>query len=192
MTKQNASQAEGHVRHVVGFAGAMHSGKTTAALELVRLGFVRVRFAGPLKNMLHVLGLTPAQLDGDEKEKPSALLGGVTPRHAMQTLGTEWGRQCIHPDLWINAWMNGLKIHKQPIVADDLRYQNEVDAIHAVGGVVVQIERDGIGSDLNIHASEQLAFDSVDHVIRNNGSIGQFQEQIRYLARGLTEQPRAA
>src|SRR6516164_9279263 len=107
MTNQTTAPA-GAPRAVVGFAGRMHSGKTTAALELIRYGFVRVRFAGPLKSMLHALGLTPAELDGDLKEQPCALLGGVTPRHAQQTLGTEWGRACITPEVWVNAWLHAV------------------------------------------------------------------------------------
>jgi hypothetical protein len=170
----------------------MHSGKTTAALELVRYGFCRVRFAGPLKAMLHALGLTAAQLDGDEKEKPCALLGGVKPRKAMQTLGTEWGRELIHPHLWVNAWKHSLINHHQPIVADDVRFQNEVDAIHEMGGVVVLIERAGLGSDLDIHASEYANLDCVDHVIRNNGSIDQLRDNVRTLAKALTQQQHAA
>jgi hypothetical protein len=62
-------------------------------------GFARVRFAGPLKAMMAALGCTNAEIDGDRKEVPCDLLGGKSPRWAMQTLGTEWGRKLIGDDL---------------------------------------------------------------------------------------------
>ena len=84
---------------LIGFCGAAGAGKTHAATLLARdWGYSRVRFAGPLKAMLHALGLTEADTDGAAKDQPADLLGGRTPRHAMQTLGTEWGRALISPD----------------------------------------------------------------------------------------------
>jgi hypothetical protein len=49
----------------------------------------QVKFAGPLKSMCMALGLTEAHIEGHLKEVPCELLCGQTPRHAMQTLGTE-------------------------------------------------------------------------------------------------------
>lgn len=131
---------------VIGFCGPIGCGKSTAARILMeRYGYRRERFADPLKAMLAALGLSPEELDGPAKEAPAALLGGRTPRHAMQTLGTEWGRQLIDPDLWVRAWelrVGGYwrRFHA-PVVSDDVRFGNEVAAIRAMGGLVVRIER---------------------------------------------------
>jgi putative protein kinase ArgK-like GTPase of G3E family len=79
-------------RQIIGLTGLMGSGKSLAAQELERIGFTRTRFAGSLKDMMRVLGLTEEEIEGNLKETACALLGGKTPRYAMQTIGTEWGR----------------------------------------------------------------------------------------------------
>jgi energy-coupling factor transporter ATP-binding protein EcfA2 len=126
------------------------------------------RFAGPLKAMLRTLGLTDAQVDGDEKELPCALLGGETPRHAMQRLG-DWGR-AIDVDLWVNATM----LHVDPylaegaiVVLDDLRFENEALAIRKRGGLIIQLERPGVAYT-GEHASEAgLPGHLIDHIVPN-------------------------
>ncbi len=144
-------------RTIIAFTGLAGAGKSTAAMRLVdRHRFERVRFAGPLKAMMAALGLTPAEIDGDRKEMPSDLLGGKTPRHAMQTIGNEWGRELIGPDLWVNAWRAA--VEKLPasvaVVVDDCRYPNEAATIQAMGGSIVRIERPGAGT-ASTHVSEQ-------------------------------------
>ncbi|WCD44202.1 putative deoxynucleotide monophosphate kinase [Xylophilus phage Lumi] len=129
---------------IVGLAGEAGAGKSYLADYLVEnYGAVKSSFASPLKKMLKCLGLTDAELWGDEKEIPNhKLLLGRTPRHAMQTLGTEWGRQRIHPDIWAQAWKNML-LEDQPTftVIEDVRFVNEVEAIRSLGGRVVGIRR---------------------------------------------------
>lgn len=136
-------------RPLIAFTGLAGSGKTTAANRLVEVhGYTRTRFADPLKNMLRALGLTDAEIEGDRKEQPCELLGGRTPRHAMQTLGTEWGRDLIDPDLWTRAWQHALDLlpHGVPVVVDDCRFFNEEQAVHALGGIVVLVDRPGAGA----------------------------------------------
>lgn len=58
-------------RLIIGFTGLAGSGKSTAALHT---GYTRVRFAGPLKDMMRALGLTEQEIEGDRKEKPCNLL----------------------------------------------------------------------------------------------------------------------
>ena len=86
---------------LIAFCGYMGSGKSFAADYLIeKYGYTRVKFAGPLKDMLHTMGLTEEEIEGGDKDKPSDLLCGRTPRWAMQSLGTEWGRECIGENLW--------------------------------------------------------------------------------------------
>lgn len=144
-------------RTLIAFTGLAGSGKSTAAMHLVeRHGFARIRFAGPLKDMMRALGLNEREIEGDLKEKPCELLGGKTPRYAMQTIGTEWGRDLIASDLWIRAFNAALA--KVPagtnVVVDDCRFPNEADAITAAGGVLVRIERPGAGAGAAGHSSE--------------------------------------
>jgi len=142
---------------IIGFTGHLGCGKTTAAKVLIKeYGFVRVRFADVLKRMLKKLGLTDEQVDGNEKEKSCDLLDGKTPRFAMQTLGTDWGRSMIDPNIWVRAAMLTIsKISDKDlkVVIDDCRFLNEAVAIKEAGGSVIRVLRDGYEGD--DHQSER-------------------------------------
>lgn len=156
---------------VLGLCGPSGAGKTFAALHLMeRYGFARLRFAEPMRAMLRGLGCTEAELDGALKETPSFRLCGRTPREAMQTLGTEWGRRLIDPDLWVRAWRGRLdalaeESPRTGIVVDDTRFANEAGAIWSLGGSLLRIDRDGLVPPCpaaGAHASEtqQLHYDA--------------------------------
>jgi hypothetical protein len=161
---------------IIGIAGHRGSGKSAAAKILVERGFVRQRFAQPLKDMLKAAGLTDEHVDGSLKEVPCELLGGATPRHAMQTLGTEWGRELLHPDLWIILWR--ARARTTPfVVVDDVRFPNEVEAIRAEGGAIWRIRRPSCGFDG--HVSESYINDlAVDHEIDNSGDLDFLRGQL--------------
>ena len=86
--------------------------------------------------MLLSFGLIREQLWGDEKETPLDFLGGKTPRQAMQTLGTEWGRNLIYDGIWLHAWERAFNKCSTPVVVDDLRFINEAEMIKRLGGKI--------------------------------------------------------
>lgn len=166
---------------LIGFCGFAGAGKSTAAQRLIgRHGFQRHRFAGPLKDMLKTLGLTDAQVDGSLKETPCPLLGGKTPRWAMQALGTEWGRDCIDEGIWIRAWANRAEACDL-VVVDDVRFPNEVDAIKKRGGHVVRIVGRGQTPGEGAHVSELHPLD-FDEEIENSGDVHTLNAEIDALA----------
>lgn len=144
---------------VLGLAGRKGSGKTAVANLLVQeYGAVKSSFAEPLKQMLRTMGLTQDQLWGNSKEIPDfEILHGKTPRHAMQTLGTEWGRVHISPDLWAKLWAKMALVDQPTLtVVEDVRFSNEVAAIRSVGGLVLGIQR---GKPSRWHSTmERLGF----------------------------------
>jgi hypothetical protein len=173
-------------RQMIAFTGFAGSGKSTAAAHLQsKRGFRRVRFAGPLKAMMRALGCTEAEVDGDRKELPCDLLGGKTPRHAMQTIGNEWGRICIGEDLWLNAWRSAVNSASGPVVVDDCRYPNEAAAIKAMGGTIVRIERASAAESVSGHISENHVL-PFDVTIRNDGTEADLQREIDTLIHSLT------
>lgn len=98
-------------------------GKTTSAEYLRAFGFKRLSFAGPLRRMVAVLltelGYDYDQLDtllGLNKEQPLPSLG-VSSRDLMRTLGTEWGRQCVHPQIWLMCASQSLHSSRPPATA---------------------------------------------------------------------------
>lgn len=161
---------------VIGLCGYAGSGKTTVADHLVENHcWARHGFAKPLKDMLHALGLGYEHTNGRLKETPCDILGGKTPRFAMQTLGTEWGREMISPDLWVNAWLVTMPRHAPGIVAEDVRFPNECLAIRKLGGLIVEIARPG--KEQGSHPSEVIDFQS-DRIVLNSGSIRELQDRV--------------
>jgi hypothetical protein len=162
---------------IIGLCGKIASGKSTAASYLeTRYGFKRVRFAGPLKAMMAALGLSHAEIEGHLKERPCDLLGGKTPRFAMQTLGTEWGRNLIDSELWVRAWLRATEGWPL-VVADDVRFPNEAKAVRDAGGLLIRIERPLPYNDILGHASEEQNF-PVDRVVQNNAGIRELADNI--------------
>lgn len=154
---------------IIGLSGYAGSGKTTIGQQLVITGgYRRKKFAAPLKDMLRTFlgaqGVTPAHveqmIEGDLKEVPTAYLNGATPRHAMQTLGTDWGRALLCENLWCDAAMRDVHIGDR-VVFDDVRFQNEADAVRAQGGIVMRLTRPGVDRNSG-HASENLPWADAD------------------------------
>lgn len=137
---------------LIALTGPAGSGKSTAAAALAEQGWTRTRFAAPLKAMLAALyaeaGLdakaVALRIEGGLKEAPCPILAGRTPRHAMQTLGTEWGREMIAPALWVRLWERRARALLDAgvrMVVEDVRFDDEADAVRSLGGLVVALER---------------------------------------------------
>lgn len=113
---------------VIGLHGFKRTGKSTVAKRLVeRWGFVEIAFADPIKRGLRAMfGLSEADFTVDRKEAPHDKLGGRSPRTAMQTLGTEWGRTVLGETIWVQAAERALhaklELGHDRFVFSDVRY----------------------------------------------------------------------
>jgi hypothetical protein len=174
---------------LIGITGKKRSGKDTAASILVtQCGYERFSFASILKAMTYTcldrLDIAPEtaskMVDGDMKEMKIHQLCNQTARHAMQTLGTEWGRKCVGDDFWVSACMRNASAADKAVISD-VRYENESQAIREAGGKVIRITRDGCDGDG--HSSEVMDFE-VDFTIENNDSIETLTKYIIEYERG--------
>lgn len=160
---------------IVGFAGKKQSGKSTAAESLAKAGYTRYSFAYPLRamadHMLKLLGFDYAdrcEIHADKEGLIQPL--GVSIRHVLQTLGTEWGRQLIHPDLWVMCAEHYLNSVDDDVVIDDVRFENEASLIRRMHGVVIHLRRPGL-IDNDAHASEAgIEMHADDVIVYNHGS----------------------
>jgi hypothetical protein len=181
---------------VIGLCGYAGSGKSEAAKYLASTyGYERRHVGAPMKSMLRAVGLSEEELDGAAKEEPSDNLLGVTPREAMITLGSDWGRKLIHPDLWARIWARQVKPGER-VVNESVRFPNEVEAIRSLDGIIIRIDRGGqipakfkwgpvgyflylIGIMFGIDDSERVDRLDADYTINNpTGSIEFLRQSI--------------
>lgn len=161
--------------NIIGITGAAGSGKDTVA-EIIAgsgNGFVKRSFATPLKNMLKALGLNDEQLDGDLKEVVDERFGH-TPRYMMQTLGTEWARNTIDPEIWVKAVFYTLESY---VVLSDVRFDNEAEMVRDKGLLIHMVGRNKIIPDT--HGSEAgVEFIEGDLKIHNTGTLSELFGQV--------------
>jgi len=177
---------------VVAFTGKRGSGKSEAAKALVEeMGFVDLKFADPLKNMLRAMYSTcgleddeiERKIEGDLKEEPCPWLQGKTPRYAMQTLGTEW-REMISTDMWSEMFKMRVKsgVFGDRIVCSDYRFPHEGLVLDDLGAVKYRITRDAADAatdEASQHSSETL-IDMVptDISIHNGGTLEDLRSNV--------------
>jgi hypothetical protein len=165
---------------LIALCGLAGSGKTTCA-EYLRQewGYSHLKFASPIKEMLRALGLNDDHLEGDLKEQPTELLAGHSPRHAMQTLGTEWGRELMGLNFWADMWAHSAeRILKAggKVVVDDCRFPNELAAAKRLGGLAITVVRPGI-SAVAAHRSENPSLNT-DWALVNDGGRAHLFDQL--------------
>lgn len=185
------------------YSYTMQSGKGTVAAALEKThGFKVVKMAGGLKAMLAAMFVymeeqdnVGAYLEGDLKERKHPILG-VTPRHLMQTLGTEWGRDCVGEDTWVavtSSRVENLLRKGINVVIDDIRFPNEYDMVENLGGKMWKVERlvtmNGILADAIGHSSEGgLEQRIFDVIIQNNGTLAQLELEVADHVKTLNHQ----
>lgn len=207
---------------IVGFVGLIGAGKDTAADYLCNFhGFRRDSFANTLKDAVSaVFGWDRVLLEGRTREAREwreqvdtwwaerLNMPNLTPRLMLQLWGTEVCRVGFHDDIWIASLENKMRKTRDNIVISDVRFPNEIRAIHNAGGIVVRVKRGDdpewfdaavsankgpIGNatwslskskleSLKIHASEtSWVGGDIDHIVSNDGTIDHLFDQIKNL-----------
>lgn len=132
------------------YAPAPQSGKSTVASMLETEGYTTLPFAATIKTLVSILltelGIPYAQARDLVHRDKDALIPSLrtTPRHLLRTLGTEWGRDCVHPELWLKCWQVSYLNYRSSglrVVVDDVRFVNEADLIRSLGGELWRIDR---------------------------------------------------
>jgi hypothetical protein len=161
---------------LIGLTGAAGSGKDAAADYLVaQHAWRKVSFAQPLKDGLCAMfGWSPDEMNDREWKERMLPDIGKSPRQLMQTIGTEWGREMVRPDLWLILARDRITNHINcgaDVVVSDVRFDNEAEMIRGMGGTIVHISRASIAS-VSAHVSEVgVAILPADIRLSNNGDI---------------------
>ena len=204
---------------IVGLIGFISSGKGTVATQLVQeQGFRQDSFAASLKDACAVIFDWPREmLEGDTKESrewrevvdpwwsAQLKMPNLSPRLALQLIGTDALRNNFSQDIWFMTLAN--RIRKDPtrnVVISDVRFPNEIKFIKEQGGVIAKINRgansvwyetafmankgNAIAQQIMVdtyptaHNSEWAWIGShIDHEIENNSSIENLSVQVNNL-----------
>lgn len=154
--------------NIILLRGKAQAGKSTVAqyLESQR-GYYTFSFAGPIhRHICDILDLPFEEVPGKLKNTPLEALGGKTPRQAMQTLGTEWGRNMIFQKIWTTSVIDRIKKRATTgqidFVISDFRFDNEYnDLVEAFGEenvksihVIREDDHSGMEANEKAHVSE--------------------------------------
>ena len=170
-------------KNLIGLVGRARTGKDTAGGWISCRHGLRTRsFADPIKMML--MWTFGDRFSRGDREQPIDWLG-KSPRQLMQTLGTEWGRDLVHPDLWVlvakQEWERLLAeggSEDTGMVFTDVRFRNEAEWVLREGGTLIHIVRPD-AELVNAHASEQADLsDLCDYRIENTGTIEDLYTQV--------------
>lgn len=145
--------------YIIGLAGPDRVGKTTTARALCSLLGNQARvmaFADEIYSMASaILRVGVSEIKRmkdvvlDATNAPLPELVGRTYRDFLKMLGTEFGRNMLGPDVWVNLAMRSIPLHKPPYaIFDDVRFPNEASRCH----LVIELSRDGVDYTRN-HAS---------------------------------------
>jgi hypothetical protein len=185
--------------HVIAlYSSAPGAGKSTVARHLCdKHLYTRLSFADPIKRVVETflieLGYdhsgTYSLLHGSLKEVTLPEIG-TTSRHLMRTLGTEWGRQCVHPDVWVtiaDKHISRALSEGRNVVIDDLRYPNEYNLlVNKYNATIWHITRDPHTKD-STHASDGALEDKFfTGYINNNSTIAELLYYVDLLLLPLT------
>lgn len=147
---------------ILGITGKMFSGKDTVA-EFIHFAFRNSRitsFAYTMKQMMiDYFGFTYDDLYTVEGKNRYNEFWGMTNREALQKIGTECFRNNFHVDTWLKTMEVNIRNDLTPIIIiPDVRFLNEAELIHALGGSILKIVRDDVVRDPNqmTHASETM------------------------------------
>jgi hypothetical protein len=185
---------------VVGVCGRRRSGKDTVANILHELyGYENVKISNDLKNALKILfGFNHEQIEGHLKDVVDERWG-VSPRQAMQFIGTEVMQYKISellPDMgrkfWIKGFINKHIVHEDRsklLVITDIRFLHEYLELRKYLSdelLMLKIERDMPCSQADEHCSEQEFLQiPVDYTIKNNGTKEDLKSSVQQLCRDL-------
>jgi len=165
---------------IIGITGKKFSGKDTLGNYFVeKYGFEKIAYADTLKEAVRVIfDFDDEQLYGNKKEILDDFWK-ITPRQALQFIGTDLFRNHIHeliPDIKKDIWIWVVKrkiasqLKKNPnkkFVITDIRFPDELQAVKDLGGITIKIQRDNISCDA--HESEILIDNlETEYVFVNN------------------------
>ena len=139
---------------IIGLCGLIGAGKGTVADILVDQGFKKVSFADKLKDGVStIFGWDRSMLEGDTDESrawrelrddfwSNVTKMEISPRLVLQLFGTDCMRDGFYDGVWVSLLKKTILDNpEQNYVVPDVRFENEVNMLHDIGGEVWEVKR---------------------------------------------------
>lgn len=183
---------------IIGIAGRAGAGKDTAAIQLERAALargvptMRISFMEPVRAMLRAMGVPPAfMFERALKEQPVPGMGRSY-RQLAQSLGSEWGRELVDRELWMNVARRRIHDearmvtpHQLIAFVSDVRLHEEAVWVRSQGGVLLRITRPD-AEPVAAHSTEDQAEAlDIDFDLLNDSTREDFEGRVRALARDI-------
>lgn len=164
-------------------------GKDTVASIICRhLSIQSYGFADPIYDMVKAgFGIDGKSKEWQDRAKKSAPIDwlsvekDISLRYLLETLGTEWGREMVCSDLWARIAEKRYLESEAGLVIRDVRFQNEVDWLDRLGGILVHIIRPNHfnpEANPNHPSNIPLFVRKYDKVIMNDDSLDELKNRV--------------
>lgn len=196
------------MRPLIGISGYAGAGKDTAAEPLLEHGYQLMKFAAPLKALssrlnpwirtLGIVGTSKLPMtyqfrrlnDIIAEVGPEAAKDFEEVRRFYQDVGQDV--RDLDRDFWVRVLENQLvraefdedeggmfyRCVMSPTVITDVRYPNEAAMIKKLGGILLWIDRPGVGP-CNDHASESgVCRELADIILDNSGDVAELHRAV--------------
>lgn len=169
---------------IIAICGRRRSGKDTIANYICSKypQYSNTKISCQLKGVIKMMfGFTDDQLENDAKDIVDNRWG-ITPRHAMQYIGTEvmqFGIQNLLPNtgrkFWIKSYVENVLSNPSMshVVVSDMRFVHEYEELMKHNAFVIRVERNEskpCKEDEHISELEYLQIPA-DLILENNGTI---------------------
>lgn len=165
----------------IALAGRSGAGKDTAAAILAKyFNFRQHAFADPVKEAV-AAAFPLFDFSKYGKNDPIPELGGKSQRELWQSLGTEWGRNLVYPNIWVDGLLRKVRRvkmqhpnHNPSFIVTDVRFESEAYALLHEGFHIVKVVRPGVALSgrLSDHISENGIDDLFCHeTLQNDGDL---------------------
>ena len=181
---------------IIGIIGNKRSGKDTIADILVReYGFSKYAFADPIKEICETIFFWDYErMTGPLKETIDPQWG-ISPRQAMQRIGTELFQIQLGKFLPLFDEVNGRLIwarrfkywyeninDNQNVVVSDVRFKHEVSLLNKLDSTLIKVNRPSIQTITDSHSSESAVNElPYNYLLENNKGLGDLAIKVHNL-----------
>ncbi|MGE0701284.1 MAG: hypothetical protein AB7O57_19470 [Hyphomicrobiaceae bacterium] len=168
---------------IIALAGQADSGKALISRFLQeRFDFERMRFSdAPIRMLNAAFGLDEDDFVREAKHRVLPSIADRTPKYLLKSLAYDWGRRMVCHDVWSILWLERAgRRDGARIVADDLRFVDEQEAVRLLQGQVWLIERPSLSS-VDAQTEKSLRKLTPDVVIHNTSSLPALLFQVEQL-----------